>query len=285
MTAKTPRTWLITGGGRGLGRAFADVALDVGDAVVVTARDVHQLDDLVGAHPGRALALPLDVTDRSAVAEVVRDAAGLTGRIDVLVNNAGYGLAGGVEEVNEQQVRDQFEVNLFGALWCTQAVLPVMRAQGTGHIFQISSIGGVAAFLNTGIYHASKWALEGLSESLAQEVAGFGIGVTIVEPGAFRTDFNGDSMVRATPMLAYDEVLRDRRDAHSGAYARTQPGDPHRAGRALLSVLESDAPPRRLLLGAAAADLGPSTYRQRLAVWADWDQVARAADFPEGSTG
>jgi NAD(P)-dependent dehydrogenase (short-subunit alcohol dehydrogenase family) len=284
MTAAPPRTWLITGGGRGLGRAFAEVALDAGDAVVVTARNVQLLGDLVGAHPGRALALPLDVTDRSAVASVVQEAAGLTGRIDVLINNAGYGLAGGVEEVSEQQVRDQFAVNVFGALWCTQAVLPMMRAQGSGHIFQISSIGGVAAFLNTGIYHASKWALEGMSESLAQEVASFGIGVTIVEPGAFRTDFNGDSMVRATPMSAYDDVLRDRRDAHSGAYARTQPGDPHRAGRALLAVLDSGDPPRRLLLGAAAAALGPATYRQRLAVWADWDQVARDADFPEGST-
>ena len=116
---------------------------------------------------------------------------------------------------------------------------------------------------------------------MAQEVASFGIGITIVEPGAFRTDFNGDSMVRATPMAAYDEVLRDRREAHSGAYARTQPGDPHRAGRALLAVLDSDAPPRRLLLGAAAADLGPATYRQRLDDWAAWDELARGADFPE----
>lgn len=284
MTSTSPRTWLITGGSRGLGRAFAEVALDAGDAVVVTARKVKQLDDLMEAHPGRALALPLDVTDRGAVASVVQNALALTGRIDVLVNNAGYGLAGAVEEVSEQQARDQFEVNVFGALWCTQAVLPAMRAQGSGHIFQVSSIGGVAAFLNTGIYHASKWALEGMSESLAQEVASFGIGVTIVEPGAFRTDFNGDSMVRATPMAAYDEVLRDRREAHSGAYARTQPGDPHRAGQALLRVLESASPPRRLLLGSAAAELGPATYRQRLDVWAEWDHVARAADFPEEQT-
>lgn len=284
MTGTSPRTWLVTGGSRGLGRAFAAEALAAGDAVVVTARRPEQLERLVSAHPGRAMAVALDVTDRSAVAAVVQEAAGFTGRIDVLVNNAGYGLAGGVEEVSEQQVRDQFEVNVFGALWCTQAVLPVMRAQGSGHIFQISSIGGVAAFLNTGIYHASKWALEGLSESLAQEVASFGIGVTIVEPGAFRTDFNGDSMVRATPMSAYDEVLRDRRDAHSGAHARTQPGDPHRAGRALLAVLDSDAPPRRLLLGAAAADLGPATYRRRLADWAAWDELARSADFPGEDT-
>lgn len=162
--------------------------------MVVTARKPEQLDDLVAAEPDRALALALDVTDRRRVHEAVEKASDFRGRLDVLVNNAGYGLAGGVEEVSEQQVRDQFEVNGFGALWCTQAVLPVMRRQGAGHIFQISSIGGVAAFPNTGIYHASKWALEGLSESLAEEVAPFGINVTSVEPGPFRTDWNGDSM-------------------------------------------------------------------------------------------
>ncbi|MCW2777845.1 MAG: short-chain dehydrogenase/reductase, partial [Frankiales bacterium] len=184
---------------------------------------------------------------------------------------------------SEQEVRDQFEVNVFGALWCTQAVLPTMRAQGSGHLFQISSVGGVAAFLNTGIYHASKWALEGFSESLAQEVEGFGIGVTIVEPGPFRTDWNGDSMVRATPMPAYDEVLAARREAMSGTLARTQKGDPRRAGEALLKVLESANPPRRLLLGAMAADIAPAAYRTRLEEWAAWDDVARGADFPEGA--
>lgn len=280
MTLPTPRTWLVTGASRGLGRAFAEVALEAGDAVVATARKPEQLDDLVAAHPDRALALALDVTDRAAVAAAVEQARGLTGRLDVLVNNAGYGLAGGVEEVSEQQVRDQFEVNVFGALWCTQAVLPVMREQGAGHLFQISSIGGVAGFLGTGIYHSTKWALEGFSESLAQEVEGFGIGVTIVEPGPFRTDWNGDSMVRATPMTAYDDVLADRREAMSGALARTQPGDPRRAGEALLRVLQSESPPRRLLLGALAADVAPATYRARLQEWAAWDDVARGADFP-----
>lgn len=275
-----PRTWFVTGASRGLGRAFAEVALEAGDAVVATARRADQLDDLVQAHPDRAFALPLDVTDREAVFRTVQEASGLTGRLDVLVNNAGYGLGGGVEEASEQQVRDQFEVNVFGALWCTQAVLPVMRAQGSGHLFQVSSIGGVAGFPNTGIYHASKWALEGFSESLAQEVAGFGIGVTIVEPGPFRTDWNGDSMVRATPMPEYDEVLGARREAMSGAYARTQAGDPRRAGQALLAVLDSASPPRRLLLGALAADVGPKTYAARLEEWAAWDGVARGADFP-----
>lgn len=281
MTTPRPRTWLITGASRGLGRAFAEVALDAGDFVVATARKPDQLDDLVAEHPDRALALQLDVTDRTGVYDVVAQAQDFRGRLDVLVNNAGYGLAGGVEEASEQEVRDQFEVNVFGALWCTQAVLPGMRAQRSGHLFQISSIGGVSAFLNTGIYHASKWALEGFSESLALEVAPFGIGVTIVEPGPFRTDWNGDSMTRATPLPAYDEVLADRREAMSGALARTQPGDPRRAGEALLQVLDSDTPPRRLLLGKVAADTAPATYRQRLEEWAAWETVARGADFPQ----
>ena len=280
MTLSRPRTWLVTGASRGLGRAFAEVALEAGDSVVATARRPEQLDDLVAAHPGKVLALALDVTDRAEVLAVVEQATVLTGRLDVLVNNAGYGLAGGVEEASEQEVRDQFEVNVFGALWCSQAVLPVMREQGAGHLFQISSIGGVAGFLGTGIYHASKWALEGFSESLAQEVAPFGIGVTIVEPGPFRTDWNGDSMIRATPMPVYDDLLADRRQALSGALAHAQPGDPRRAGQALLQVLDSPSPPRRLLLGAMAADVGPSTYRDRLDEWAAWDAVARGADFP-----
>ena len=280
MTLPVPRTWLITGASRGLGRAFAEVALEAGDAVVATARKPEQLDSLVAAHAGKALALALDVTDRAAVTAVVEQARAFTGRLDVLVNNAGYGLAGGVEEASEQEVRDQFEVNVFGALWCTQAVLPVMRAQGAGHLFQISSIGGVAGFLNTGIYHSTKWALEGFSESLAQEVEGFGIGVTIVEPGPFRTDWNGDSMVRAAPLAAYDDVLSARREAMSGALARTQAGDLRKAGQALLRVLDSEHPPRRLLLGALAADVAPATYNARLQEWAQWDDVARGADFP-----
>lgn len=276
------RTWMITGASRGLGRAFTEIALEAGDNVVATVRDPTALHELVDTYPEALLVLPLDVTDRTAVFAAVEQALSLTGRLDVLVNNAGYGLAGGIEEVSEQQARQQFEVNVFGALWCTQAVLPVMRAQGSGHLFQISSIGGVAGFLNTGLYHGSKWALEGISESLAQEVEGFGIGVTIVEPGPFRTDWNGDSMVRAAPLAAYDEVLAGRREAMSGAAARTQAGDPRRAGRALLQVLDSPTPPRRLLLGALAADTAPKVYAERLAQWAQWDEVARGADFPAG---
>jgi NAD(P)-dependent dehydrogenase (short-subunit alcohol dehydrogenase family) len=180
---------------------------------------------------------------------------------------------------SEEQVRRQFEVNVFGALWCTQAVLPIMRAQRRGHIFQISSIGGVVAFANTGLYHGTKWALEGISDSLAQEVAGFGVGVTIVEPGPFRTDFRRDSMARATPMPEYDDVLGDSREMMSGLHAPSQPGDPRKAAQALLRVLAADEPPLRLLLGAVAADLAPAVYRARLEEWARWDAIARGADY------
>ncbi|WP_026204191.1 oxidoreductase [Actinomycetospora chiangmaiensis] len=276
------RVWLVTGASRGLGRALVEECLEAGDTVVATARKASSLDDLRGAHGDRLVAKDLDVTDRDATFRVVREAAEQVGRIDVLVANAGYGLGGGVEEVSEAEARDQIEVNLFGALWSIQAVLPTMRAQGSGHILPISSVGGVGAFPNTGLYHATKWGLEGLSESLAQEVAGFGVHVTIIEPGPFRTDWNGGSMVRAEPMSAYDEALGARREAMDGRGAFTQPGDPRRAAEAMRQVVASEEPPLRLLLGNAAADLAPKLWQQRIDEAARWEQVARGADFPEG---
>jgi len=274
------RTWLVTGASRGLGRALVETVLESGDRVVATARDAGSLDDLVAEHGDRLLARDLDVTDRDAVFAVTNEIAAETGRIDVLVANAGYGLAGGVEEVTEDEARAQVEVNLFGALWSMQAVLPTMRAQRRGHILPISSIGGVGAFPNTGLYHATKWGLEGMAESLAQEVAPYDIRVTIVEPGPFRTDWNGGSMVRATPMHAYDEVLGPRRAAMDGSQAFTQPGDPRRAGEAMIRVVSADDPPRRLLLGEMAADLAPTLWRQRMAEGARWRDVSVGADFP-----
>lgn len=279
------RVWLVTGASRGLGRAFCQAALEAGDRVAATARRTNDLEALVTRYGDRVQPLLLDVTDRAAVFAAVGEVVGRHGRLDVLVNNAGYGLAGAVEEVSETQARHQIDVNVFGALWCTQAVLPAMRAQGSGHIFQISSLGGVVAFLNGGLYNASKWALEGFSESLAQEVAGFGIHVTMVEPGPFRTDWNGNSMIRATPMPEYDEVLRERRRQLSGEFANTQPGDPAMAAQALLTVLRSPQPPRRILLGRLAAELAPKTYRERLTQWQEWEELAIGADFPEGGRG
>jgi NAD(P)-dependent dehydrogenase (short-subunit alcohol dehydrogenase family) len=284
MSPPVPRVWLVTGASRGLGRAITEVVLEAGDTVVATARRREALDELVERFGERIVPLALDVTDRAEVFAVVGEAAERTGRIDVVLNNAGYGLAGAVEEVSEQQVRDQFDVNVFGALWVTQAVLPVMRRQGGGHILQMSSIAGVTTYPNLGMYCASKWALEAIGETLAQEVAGFGIRMTLVEAGEFRTEWSAGSMVRATPKAAYDTVLAKRRHGLSGAYAHLQPGDPRKAGEALLELVGAEEPPLRLLLGNSAADLAPAVLRARLAAWQDWDGLARTTDFPEAAS-
>ena len=183
------KTWFITGTSRGFGREWAIAALDRGDKVAATARDTASLDDLVATYGDAVLPIQLDVTDREADFEAVRQAHEHFGRLDVVINNAGYGHFGMVEELSEQDIRAQLETNVLGALWVTQAALPYLREQGSGHIIQVSSIGGISAFLTTGAYHASKWALEGLSQSLAQEVAGFGVHVTLIEPGGYATDW------------------------------------------------------------------------------------------------
>ena len=273
------RVWLITGAPRGLGQAFTEAAVGAGDSVIATARTHEALGALVSAYGGAVFPLVLDVKDRGAVNDAVAAGVEHFGRVDVLVNNAGYGLAGAVEELDEARVRRQFDVNFFGLLWCTQAVLPYMRAQRSGHIFQLSTLAAVNAPSNLGGYNASKSAVEAISDSLSQEVEGFGIRVTILEPGPFRSDWNGTSMDRAEPMAAYDGALAERRNALSGESAFTQPGDPARAAQALLAVLNSEHPPRRLLLGQRAADVAPEVYRHRLAEWAEWDLVARGADF------
>ncbi|MFJ2562662.1 MULTISPECIES: SDR family oxidoreductase [unclassified Streptomyces] len=266
--------WFITGTSRGFGRAFAESALKRGDKVAATARKVEALDDLVAAYGDDAvLPLTLDVTDKAAVAAAVAAAHEKFGRLDVVVNNAGYGLFGMVEEVSEQQLRDQMETNLFGAFWVTQAALPIMRAQGSGHIVQISSVGGVAAFPSLGAYHASKWALEGFSEALAQEVAGAGIKVTIVEPGGFSTDWAGSSATRATPNPAYDQV----REAIAARFGDARYADPADAGAALLQIVDADTPPLRVFFGTEPIEIVEPLYAQRLQTWADWQHVSRTA--------
>ena len=181
------KVWFITGTSKGFGRVWAEAALARGDRVAATARDVTTLAPLVDRYGELVAAIKLDVTDKAAVDASIAEAHGRFGRLDVVVNNAGYGLFGTIEEVSEADARDQIETNLFGALWVTQAALPIMRAQGSGHIIQVSSIGGVNAFPTIGLYHASKWALEGFSQSLAAEVAQFGVKVTLIEPGGFAT--------------------------------------------------------------------------------------------------
>ncbi|MGW0629988.1 SDR family NAD(P)-dependent oxidoreductase [Streptomyces sp. NPDC002758] len=268
------KVWFITGTSRGLGRSFAESALERGDKVAASARNMAALDDLVTKYGDEAvLPLALDVTDKSAVAAAVAAAHEKFGRLDVVVNNAGYGLFGMVEEITEQQLRDQMETNLFGAFWVTQAVLPIMRAQGSGHIVQISSVGGVAAFPSLGGYHASKWALEGFSEALAHEVAGAGIKVTVVEPGGFSTDWGGSSGVQAEPNPAYDQV----REAIAARFGEARYADPADAGTALLQIVDAENPPLRVLFGTEPIEILEPLYAQRLQTWADWQHVSQVA--------
>jgi NAD(P)-dependent dehydrogenase (short-subunit alcohol dehydrogenase family) len=194
------KTWFLTGTSKGFGRQWAIAALDRGDRVAATARHIDTLKDLADTYEDAVLPLQLDVTDREAVSDRVREAHDHFGRLDVVVNNAGYGLFGMIEELTEQEVRTQVETNLFGALWVTQAALPYLREQRSGQIIQVSSIGGITAFGGIGAYHASKWGLEGFSQALAQEVAGFGIKVTVVEPTGYDTDWAGPSAVHSTPI-------------------------------------------------------------------------------------
>jgi NAD(P)-dependent dehydrogenase (short-subunit alcohol dehydrogenase family) len=272
MTDAT-KTWFITGASRGFGRAWAQAALERGDRVAATARDVATLGDLAAEHPETLLPLTLDVTDRAAAFAAVGAAHKRFGRLDVVVNNAGYGLFGALEEVTEAQARAQLDTNLLGPLWVTQAALPILRAQGRGRILQVSSIGGVAAFPLLGLYHASKWGLEGLSEALAAETATQGIKVTIVEPGPYATDWAGASSVHAEPLGAYDDV-RAARAAGRNALA---PPDPSASAPAILRVADADDPPLRLFLGSFPLPVAERVYADRLATWRAWAAVAHAA--------
>ncbi len=231
------RTWFITGSSRGFGREWAAAALARGDRVVGTARDASTLDDLKAEHGDALLALELDVTDRSAVFATVKQAHDHFGTLDIVVNNAGYGQFGAIEELSEQDAREQIETNLFGALWVTQAALPLLRAAGRGHFLQVSSIGGISAFAGIGMYHASKWALEGFSQALAQEVSGFGIHVTLIEPGGFSTDWAGPSARHAEPLDAYAEMHEAANQRRSG----NTPGDPVASAEAVMRIVDADA--------------------------------------------
>lgn len=269
------RTWLVTGASRGLGRIWTTAALERGDRVAVTARDLDTVADLLAAYPDTALGLALDVTDRTAAVAAVNQAADAMGGLDVVVNNAGYGLFGMVEEVTEEQARDQFETNVFGALWVTQAALPIMRAQGRGHLIQVSSIGGVQAFPGLGIYNASKWALEGFSQALSREVAAFGIHVTLVEPTAYGTDWAFSSAVRADDLAAYDPL----REGIAAARARlvNDRGVPEATAPAILALVDMDAPPLRLFLGEGPHDMIRDEYAARLDEWARHEDLSRRA--------
>lgn len=266
------KVWFVTGSSRGLGRAFVEAALSRGDRVVATARHADSLADLRAAHGEAILPLSLEVTDKAAVDQTVRRAHDHFGRLDVVVNNAGIMVHGAVEELDEQDLRDQLETNLYGPLWVARAALPHLRRQGSGHIVQISSLGGIAAYPTLGAYHASKWALEGITEALAGEVAQFGIHVTIVEPGAYRTGL-GTSAGHSQPLPEYDRLREALRTGHP----THQLGDPTAAAQALLKIVDAEHPPLRVIFGTQPYQVAQQIYAERLKGWTEWAELSTEA--------
>jgi NAD(P)-dependent dehydrogenase (short-subunit alcohol dehydrogenase family) len=272
------KVWFVTGSSRGLGRNFVEAALSRGDNVAATARTTASLDELVAAYGEAVLPLELDVTDRAAAFATVERAKEHFGRLDVIVNNAGHAQIGAIEELTEQDLRDQFDTNVFGALWVVQAALPHLREQGAGHIIQLSSAAGLIAMPLGGGYHASKWALEGLNESLAGEVAEFGIKVTVIEPGGFATRDGKNPDPLANGHMAQTKPVYDGLRQRLGAFAGKLPaGDPAAAAQALLKIVDSDAPPLRVLFGRGFYPMIQQAYADRLKTWADWQDLSAEA--------
>lgn len=248
------KVWFITGSSTGFGWALAEAVLEKGYRLVATARKPEQLKDLVDRYPNQVKAVALDVTNSQTAREAVETALNEFDRIDVLVNNAGYGTVGAIEEVSDDDIKRQFDTNLFGALNVTRAVLPTMREQRSGHILNISSVGGIVSFAGVGMYCATKFALEGVSEALAQEVKPLGIKVTIIEPGAFRTDFSGRSIVTPDHPIADYAETSGKMIQWNQEIDGKQPGDPVKAAAAMIQVVETENPPLRLALGEDAVN-------------------------------
>jgi NAD(P)-dependent dehydrogenase (short-subunit alcohol dehydrogenase family) len=273
--------WLITGCSKGLGRALAQQALKSGYRVVATARDPSTVDDIIKEYSDAAHPLELDVTKPDQAAAVVEAAEARFGAVDVLVNNAGYGYVGAIEEGEDADVRTMFETNIFGTWNMIKAVLPGMRERKRGHVVNVSSVGGLATFPAVGFYHMAKFAVEGLSETLAKEVAPFGLGVMVVEPGAFRTDFRGSSMKQSRVRLpAYADTAGKARDNVLAGHGKQQ-GDPVVGSKAIITALEADNPPLHLVIGGDALDL----IRQKLVDLRrdldTWEDLTRSTNFRE----
>ncbi|SEG91351.1 NADP-dependent 3-hydroxy acid dehydrogenase YdfG [Actinacidiphila yanglinensis] len=274
------RTWLITGASRGFGRALAEAVLQAGDRLVATARRPEQLDDLVSRYGAQVRAVALDVTDAAAARDAVQAAVDAFGRLDVVVNNAGYANSAPIEEMAEDDFRGQFEANFFGVVNVTRAALPVLREQRSGTFLQFSSLGGrVGGTPGMGAYQSAKFAVEGFSEVLAGEAAPFGIRVVIVEPGAFRTDWQGSSMELHEVGPDYQQTVGAMNEYRARSNG-TQPGDPVRAAQVLVDVAGHDDPPRRLLLGAQAVAMALEAGEARAAETRKWAGASSAADFP-----
>jgi NAD(P)-dependent dehydrogenase (short-subunit alcohol dehydrogenase family) len=281
MTIPADPVWFITGCSTGFGRELAKLVLARGWKAVVTARSVDRVQDLAAPAGNRALPVALDVTDAQQIAAAVADAQAHFGRIDVLVNNAGYGYQSSVEEGEESEIRAQFDANVFGLFAMTRAVLPLMRAQGGGAILNVTSVGGITGFASSGYYSATKHAVEGWSSSLASEVEPLGISVTCIEPGPFRTDWAGRSLRQTKSRIeSYAETAAARMETTSG-YSGQQPGDPVRAGEAMIEAVLRDVPPRHLVLGKFAYDTAVDVFSKRLQEVEAYRALALSADYPE----
>ncbi|WP_158938416.1 SDR family NAD(P)-dependent oxidoreductase [Burkholderia sp. S171] len=266
------KVWFVTGASRGFGRVWTEAALKRGDKVAAAVRNPSALDELVKTYGDSILVMPLDVTDRDAVFEAVSQAHGHFKRLDVILCNAGYGYMGAIEELEHEQVKANFDTNVFGTLSVVQAALPILRAQGSGHILTLSSIGGVIGFPTGGSYTASKFVIEAMSEALAGEVAAFGIKVTIIEPGQFATGFSAS--VQSPPTIAaYDPI----RQAIRSSFKSGDVGDPLATAAAILEAVDASEPPLRLVLGSATIAKFRATYAARLSNWDTWETVSNSA--------
>lgn len=275
------KRWLITGASSGFGRLLAEYLASLGATVVATARNVDHLRDFTTRHAGTVVTLPLDVTKKSSIDNAVADAIARVGHIDVLVNNAGYGVAGAIEEVSEREYMPMFETNVFGLINMTRALLPQFRERCSGTIVNLSSVGGLIGSAGWGYYNATKFAVEGLSEALAAELAPLGIHVMVVEPGPFRTDFLGRSGVEAKQRIAEYEPTAGKTREYFRTQAGRQPGDPRRAVEAIVATVSDPNPPKHLLLGRIAM----TRFRKRLEDWTAeldrWQETTLGADFPD----
>jgi NAD(P)-dependent dehydrogenase (short-subunit alcohol dehydrogenase family) len=266
------KVWFITGASGGFGRVWSEAALKRGDKVVATARNPGELDKLATAYGDAVLALPLDVTDRDAVFEAVGQAQRHFGRLDVILSNAGCGYMGAIEELEPEQAKASFDTNVFGTLWVLQAALPILRAQASGHILTVSSIGGVIGFPTGGTYPATKFAVEAMSEALAAEVAAFGIKVTIIEPGHFTTGFR--AAVQSPPAI---DVYNPIRQAIRSSFKPEDFGDPVATAAAIFKAVDADEPPLRLVLGSTTIAKFKAVYQARLSNWEKWEPVSNSA--------
>ena len=282
MSQSAPPVWFITGCSTGFGRELARRVLERGWRAVVTARNPAQVADIVRGHEDTAIALKLDVTDEAEVTAAAKAAQDRFGQIDVLVNNAGYGYLAAVEEGEDREIRAMFEANFFGLVAMTNAVLPGMRARRSGCIVNISSIGGLASFPATGYYHATKYAVEGLSESLAQEVAPLGIKVVIVEPGPFRTNWAGPSIKQSATRISDYDATAGVRPTQTEERSGKQPGDPVRAAEAIIAAVQSPEPPLRLVLGKPALEIARKKLVALGKSFDAWEATTVGADFPQG---